>query len=491
MSSAKKNFFYQSLYQILTIILPFITAPYVARTLGKDNVGIYSYTNTIAYYFVLFAMLGFEQYGNRKIAQNRDNTNDLNRSFSELLVIHLISSVFCFILYVLYVLFIVKNNQLYAIIQGMYVLSAVFDINWFFFGIEKFKITVTRNIIIKIVTVVCIFLFVHDGTDLWKYCAIMSGSCLLSSLAIWTFLPKYVDVKAVKYKDCIQHIKPLLALFVAVVAAHVYRMIDKAMLGWFNQYSGLGCYEYADRIIRIPLSLITALGTVMLSRMSNLFANKKKAQAERILDSSALFVIFMSFALSFGLAAIAPEFVIIFLGEEYAETVILVELLAVTIPLVAWNNYVRTQMLIPLGRDKVYTKAVSFGAISNVIVNIFLIYFFGAKGAAIATILSYIIVLVIQTVPMIKEFKIIEYIRYVPFFFLFGLVMYFLVRIIGHFMGISVITVIVEVLSGAIVYALLTYVYLYFAKREMLLSLINQSKESIRRRFKKNNKNKH
>ncbi len=474
MSNVKKNFAYQSVYQILAIVLPLITAPYISRVLGSENAGIYSYTNTIAYYFVVFAMLGLEQYGNRCIAQARDNKELLDSVFSELIIVHLLSAGLIAAIYFGYVKLFSGEYRVYALLQGMYVLSALFDINWFFFGIEKFKLTVTRNIVIKILTVGFIFFFVHNKTDLWKYCAIMAGSYLINSIILWRFLPRYVRFKKVSIKSCLKHLKPLLTLFVAVIASHIYRMIDKTMLGWSGKMSDLGCYEYADRIIRIPLSLITALGTVMLSRMSNLYARKETKQAEKIIDSSAVFVIFMSFALSFGLAAIAPEFVVIFLGEEYTESIVLVELLAVTIPFVAWNNFIRTQMLIPLGKDSVYTKAVTAGAIINVILNIGLINIFSARGAAIATIASYVVVMLIQTMSMIRESKVTSYLRYVPFFTLFGVLMYITVRIIGNLIGVTVFSVICEIVIGATIYCVLSLVYLHLTKKELIQPLVNR-----------------
>ncbi len=465
MSSVKKNFAYQSLYQILIIILPLITAPYIARTLGRKGVGIYSYTNTIAYYFVVFAMLGLEQYGNRCIARVRDDRKKLNKTFSELLVVHVLFSSLIVVLYGVYCFFGTGDYRSIAFIQGLYVLSSVFDINWFFFGIEKFKLTVTRNILIKVSSVVMIFCFVRSEKDLWIYCLIMSGSYLINAVILWKFLAKYVSFISVKTEEYIKHLKPMLILFLAVIAAHVYRMIDKAMLGWFDKISDLGCYEYADRLIRMPLSLITALGTVMLSKMSNLYVKKEKKQTDSILSKSALFVWFMSFALAYGMASISPEFVIVFLGKDYSDAVILVQLLAITIPLVAWNNYVRTQMLIPLGKDMIYTKAVIAGALVNVILNLLLIKEYSAIGATIATILSYVIVLVMQTVPLINEMEIKKYIVDMPFFLILGIIMYFIVRQVGDLMGISIIAVISEITIGVLVYSSISIFYIVKVKK--------------------------
>lgn len=479
MGNAKKNFAYQSAYQLLLILLPLITAPYIARVLGTENAGVYSYTYTIANYFVVFAMLGLEQYGNRSIAKVRDNTQQTNQIFSELLVLHFMISVPIAVIYYVYALFFSDEYRLILLIQGIYVLSAVFDVNWFFFGIEQFKTTVIRNIVIKLLSVAGIFLFVKDRSDLWVYTVIMSLSMLASQIILWRFLPKYVSFKKVSLKSCISHMRPLLILFIAVIATNIYRMFDKVMLGWFHQMDDLGCYDYADKIIRIPLSLITALGTVMLPKMSNLFAHNNTKQAEKILELSALFVFLMSFAMAFGIAGIAPEFIIIYLGKEYRNSIMLIMILAVTIPLIGWNNYVRTQLLIPLQKDKIFMYGVFSGAVVNVILNAVFIQFFGAGGAATATIFSYTAVLLVQTLSLVRSTNIISYFRYVPFPLITGFLMFILVRFIGNLMGTSILAVVCEITAGALFYGGLSFVYLYHVKKEIVQGYINKLRNKI------------
>ena len=162
----KQNYLYNVIYQLLLVLLPLLTAPYISRVLGTEGVGIYSYTYSIAYYFVLFAMLGINNYGNRAIAKVKDNSEELNRTFSSLLIFHIYISILTTIAYVFYCIFLVKDNTYIAILQVLYVLSGIFDINWFYFGMEKFKLTVTRNTIIKLLSVIAIFLFVKNENDL-------------------------------------------------------------------------------------------------------------------------------------------------------------------------------------------------------------------------------------------------------------------------------------------------------------------------------------
>lgn len=472
MESLKKNFLYQTLYQILIVILPLITAPYVARVLGVDNSGVYSFSNTIANYFVVFAMLGLEQYGNRSIAKVRDNQNEMNKVFSELLIVHILVSIVAILFYFIYCFAFTSEYRAIFLLQGFYVVSSLFDVNWFFFGIEKFKLTVTRNTVIKVLTVIATFLFVKTRDDLGIYTFILSFSMLLSQIAIWPMLRKYVKFTKVEFADLRKHWKPLFVLFIAVIAANLNRMIDKAMLGWFDRISDLGCYDYADKIIRIPLSLIAALGTVMLSKMSNLFARGEKKESDKILDISACLVLILSVGMGFGIAAIAPEFVILFLGEEYQGTVLLLTILSLSIPLVGWNNYVRTQILIPKEMDMVYTRAVTIGAVVNIIINCVLIYFIGARGASIATVISYAVILVIQILPLTKELK--GAVKYVAFPLAAGLVMYGSVRLSSLITGRLFWSVCIELVVGVIVYGGLSLLYLCKKQPRIIKAILNK-----------------
>jgi len=474
MSSIKKNFLYQTSYQMLLMIMPLITAPYIARVLGAENSGIYSYTHIIANYFVIFAMLGLETYGNRVIARVRDDKELLNIRFSELLVLHVIVSCLVLVVYLIYVFMCNNEYKLLLLIQGIYVLSSIFDINWFFFGIEQYKITVTRNFLIKLITVLSIFCFVKTKDDLWLYCFIMAIGTFVSQLILWYFIPRHVSFKKIEIKAVIKHIKPLIVLFIAVIAAHIYRMIDKLMLGEFGLMTDLGCYEYADKFVRIPLSIITALGTVMVSRMSNLFAKDDSKQINKILSNSALFVIFMSCALAFGLAGIAPEFVFVFLGSEYEESALLIIILSSTIPLIAWNNFERTQLLIPLQLDKVYTKAVGYGALINVVLNLMLIYLFEARGAAIATIFSYLVVMIVQTKALIPKTDILKLFSHLPYPLISGIIMFIIIRIIGNFMGKTIISLILEIIIGGGVYIALSYMWLLRIDPNLLKAILNK-----------------
>ena len=198
------------------------------------------------------------------------------------------------IMYILYITFFDNKYYIYSLIQLIYLISTCFDVTWFFYGMEKFKLTVTRNTIVRICTVILIFLFVKDSNGLVTYMLLMVLSSLIGQLLLIPFLRKEVKFVKPSIRDVTKHIKPNLILFIPVIAVSVYKMMDKIMLGNMADIKEVGYYEYAERIINIPLGIITALGTVMLPRVSNLLAKGREKEVENYIEKSIEYMMFLA-----------------------------------------------------------------------------------------------------------------------------------------------------------------------------------------------------
>jgi len=405
-------------------------------------------------------MLGIEQYGNRTIAQTKKTQSQLNSVLSELVICHFVIAITTTLVYYLYVCSFVEKYKTIYYIQGIYIFSTVFDVNWFFWGMENYRITVSRNLIIKVLTVASIFCFVKTEHDLPVYTWILSLSALFSQILLWFYLPKLTVNKKVIVSS-FRHIKPLFVLFTAIVASHLYRLIDKTMLGAYGYMDDLGCYEYADKLIRLPLAFITAFGTIMLSRMSVLSSSKKNRLIRLYLYYSSVFVVFISCMMSFGLASISEQFIPIFLGDGYLRAIAIINILSCSIPLVAWNNFVRTQVLIPNHKDYVYSSAVFVGAVVNFILNYMLIPRYQSTGAAVATFVSYLFVLTIQTYPLLtfKTISFRKFLIHIPFSMFCGLIIFLTNRTIGFYLGVHVATVALQICLGLFLSVSLFLVY--------------------------------
>ncbi|WP_276210898.1 flippase [Heyndrickxia coagulans] len=465
MASVKKNFIYNSAYQILTIILPLITAPYISRVMGPSGVGTYSYTYSIANYFVLLAMLGVNNYGNRSIAMVRDNRAKLSETFWQIYYLQLFLSLIMAVLYIGFISLFDVNNFLIYILQFIYVISVAFDINWFCFGLEKFKLSVTRNTIIRLLITSAIFIFVKTNNDLWIYTLLMSLGTLVSQLVIWPFVLKNVDFVKPNFSKIKNHIKPNLILFIPVVAVSLYRIMDKIMLGLMSNTAEVGYFANTERVINIPMGLITALGTVMLPRMSNLAVNGAYEKSKDYIEKSMLFVVFLSSALSFGLAGISTIFAPWFFGEKFSEVSNLISYMSPAIIFSSWASVIRTQFLIPNCKDNIYIISVISGAVINILINLFLIPSYGALGAVIGSLFAEATVCFLQTIMVGKELYFIRYFKKSIIFILFGGIMFICIRNLSALVIKPVFTLLIQIFFGAVIYLGLSLVYFFFLKK--------------------------
>lgn len=468
MNSLKQNFFYSTLYQMLSIILPLITSPYISRVLGPEKVGIYSYTYSIANYFVLIAMLGFKNYGIRSIAKVRDNKEKLSKEFWSILELQLITSSIMFAIYVFYLVVLRPKYLLIAVLQGIYVFSAMSDISWFFFGLEKFKITTIRNTVIRLLGVVAIFTFVKDGNDLPIYVFILSFNILLSQLVLWPFLKREVHFVKTSFEDIIVHLKPCAILFLPVVAVSLYNIMDKIMLGSMSTMEESGFYENTEKIVNIPFGIITALGSVMLPRMTNFVAHNQYKESKKYIELSMNFVMFLSGAMAFGIAGIAKVFSPVFFGSEFTKCGILIQAITPIIIFKAWANVIRTQLLIPNERDREYILSLFAGAIINVIINAILIRPLGALGAVLGTVAAEGTVCIYQTVVVRKDLNFKKYFRDTVFYLISGGVMFLAVNYLGERMGNSILTLVLQISLGAVIYLSLCIVNILVDKNNCI-----------------------
>lgn len=464
--SIKKNFLYNVFYNVLVLILPLITTPYISRIMGAGKVGIYSYAYSVASYFGMFILLGLNNYGNRTIAGVREDKKELSRTFWSIYTMQIMMSIIVLLVYIIYVL-LIAEDKLMAWIQIIYLVSVALDINWLFFGLEQFKLTVTRNTIVKILNVLLIFIFVKSRNDIYIYALIMSIGPVISQLFLWFFLKEYIVFKKISVNDVSKHIKYNIILFIPVVAVSLYTIMDKIMLGMMSTMKEIGYYESAYKLIQIPVMAITSLGTVMLPRMSNLVANGKEEEAKQYIQKSLLVSVFLSSSISLGLSAISNEFVPLFYGLGFEKCKILIPLLIISSIFMSWANVIRTQYLIPNKKDKIYIISVFLGAGVNIVINTILITKIQSVGAAIGTLFAEFSVCAFQTYKVRNELNIKKYLKQSIPLLTSGIIMYIIVVNIPYMLS-NIVTIAVKVIIGVLIYIILVGIYYFRILKDCL-----------------------
>lgn len=462
MSSLKKNFLYSATYQILGLIVPLLLTPYVSRVLGPEGVGTYSYTYSVVYYFMLVALLGMQYYGNRSVARVRDDRKKISKVFWEIYILQLLVTIIVTFIYIIFII-CSTNYKIYYLIEILYVISVGFDINWLYSGLEKFKFTVTRTAIIKILSAILIFIFVKTSEDLWIYIFILSASTLLNQIVLWPSLFKYVDFHKVKLADSVKHLKATCILFIPVLAFSVYNVMDKIMIGVLDSPTGVGYYENAEKIINIPFYVVSALGTVTLPRIANLNSGKEKNadKIKVIIEKSLVYILFLLVPIMFGIFVVSDYLVPLYLGAKFIPSIKPLKILAVILIFKSISQIIRQQYLVPMEMDKIYIKVTLVGAIINFFMNLILILKYQVIGACIATVITEIITAIYQMFIIDKKMGILKDIKFdIVKIFVKSAIMFGIILLIGKFIQNELVRTISQIIVGILIYGILNVRFL-------------------------------
>lgn len=451
-NSVVKNYFYNVFYQLFTVVTPLIVTPYLSRVLGAEGIGAFGYVQSIATYFVLFGALGSSLYGQREIAYVQSDPDKRTVVFKEIVFLRIVAVLVATIFYYLWFCRDGEYRLVYSIL-GIEVLASAFDISWFFMGIQDFKKSVMRNIIIKCFSLILIFTLVKKEEDVALYALCYAAPILISNLSLWFYLPKYITKAAPKKWIAYSKIIPLLTLFIPQAATEVYTVLDKTMIGLLSTgYAEVGYYEQSQKIIKVIVKIITALGLVMLPKMSELFAQKKMNQIKEDLENSFRFVFMLGSPMMFGVAAISQDLVPWFFGPGFEKVSSLMSLIAPIIIIIGISNVIGKQFLLPSKQQGLYTASVIAGSITNLFLNLVLIPRFDAGGACVATVMAELSVTMVQAIGVRKQLSLVSQLLKGFRYLVLGFVMGIIVFAMGTQMSSTYITTFIQIMVGGIIY---------------------------------------
>lgn len=418
MNKIAKNYIFSILYQMLNIILPLITTPYVSRTLGVSGVGYNSYVSSIVNYYSLFLILGTYTYGQREIGANQNNKEKYEEIFWNIFILKLGLGFIVFTVYLTTIPFYADKLLTLFLVRAITLVANTLDTSWFFQGMENFRVTVTRQMIIRVVGAACIFIFIKKPEDLIFYALIDAALALLGNISILPYLKKYlrdvnifriVQKKKVAFSLKI-HLKGTIAMFVPQVATSLYMSLDKSMIGYFYM-DGIqsGFYEQATKIHMLGLTVVIALTGVLIPRLA-LYHNEGNTEALRTCSNKAItYIFFIGAPVAFGISSISFNFLPWFLGEDFIGACYVLQISSFLIIVMGLTNFLGYGFLVATRQHKIYTKSVVIGTIVNICFNSLLIPILGAIGAAVASVMSECVVLVFQCIA-VRRILIIRFI---------------------------------------------------------------------------------
>ena len=497
-TNTKKNYLYNVVCELITTLIPLITTPYVTRMLGKNGMGAYQYVLTIATYFGLFANCGIKAYGNRCIAQAKDDFDKRSRVFSGILFQQMLLSFAVLAVYVLYMILLGAEYRALFAVFIINLISAMLDITWLFWGMEQFRSVALSTIASRVAVAIGIFSLVRGEEDLQTYAILCSLGVIAVQAYLWTRVHPLVRIVRVPAKEIRCHLLPCLTLLIPTLAPTLFRTMDKLMLESVSGADAVGLYGAAEQLQTCMLGFITGLGVVMLPRISHLLSQGKEDDANDYIAKSMQFSVFIGCAFAFGIAAVADVFVPLYYGSAFAEAASLTVVLSPTIIMLSWAEVIRTQYIIPRKRDRIFVISILCGTLINLICNAVCIPLLArmhtslsmtseasaALGALPGTLLAEFSVILVQYLYLRRELPFAAYLRQILIFPAAGILM-----LLGVKSSVPVMTLAfpsltasplpllaIQVILGAAIYLLIIGIFYACFRREMLRALLRRSR---------------
>ncbi|MCP0887608.1 flippase [Ligilactobacillus sp. WILCCON 0076] len=449
-----RNYLYNAGYQILALITPLITAPYISRTLKPHGVGIYADTSAWIQWFVLIASIGISLYGNREIAYVRDSKEKMSRIFWEIQIIKMVMTIVAYFALIIF-LQIYTEYTWYIWLQSLNIIAATLDISWLYMGLEDFKRTVVRNTMVKIVSLVLILTCVKTQNDIGLYIVLTAASTIFGNITLWPRLRILLTKVKLSSLRPMRHLRPSIALFVPQIATQIYLILNKNMLSVFDGSTAVGFYNNSDSLVKMVLALVTATGTVMLPHVASEFSKGNKEAIKEMLYSSFDFISFIAVAMAFGLAAVGLHGVPYFYGKGFDPVGPAIMIEAAVIVIIGWSNAVGVQYLLPTNKVNAYTTSVIIGAVVNIVLNIPLMKYWGLNGAMVSTVLSEAAVTFCQFWSVRKEINFKKLFTNLWKYIIGGVVMFIPVFKLNVSLHTSVLSIGIEVVLGVLIYLLM------------------------------------
>lgn len=448
------NTLFYVLYKLLNVIFPLLTVAYVSRVILSSGVGKVASAQNIVQYFVLIASLGIPNYGIREIAKVKTNSKEISKLFSELIVINTISTVLCTICYYSFLnIFRIGHTEplLYRIV-GITILLNIFNVDWFYQGFEEYSYIAIRSFFVKLISLGCIFLFVRDASNYIEYASIYVVGIAGNNIINFINLRKYGIHFKLKCIEIKKHFKPVLYFLCTTIAIELYTMVDTTMLTAMCSDEVVGYYTNSIKIVRLVITLVAALGGVLLPRLSFYYSQGKKEECENVVNKIFSIIFFLLLPCGIGLISLADSLVPLLFGESFLGAIPTLRITALLVYALGFSNLFGTQVLLTFNEEKKLLIATIVSAITNIILNAILIPAFQQNGAASASIVSEALVTIITFIFARQHLQIRLENAFIIKTLISNIFMLAIILLIKHFIVSDTLFVLMATIIGCLAY---------------------------------------
>lgn len=369
-------------------MFPLLVFPYASKVLLPTNYGKYDFAISFVSYFAVCANLGVQNYAIKELIKSKiKSREDVKKNFSEIFIITLISTILITIIYIIsiYNLEILKKEKKLFLIAGIQIYTAFMTIDYFFIAYERHKRRAIRIMLIKIISLICMFSFIKVPEDYIKFILII----LLPQVLL-----KTIDVYSVKnefiFRDLNlkRHMKSIFLLFIYMFTTIVYMNFDITLIGLILGSEQVGLYSIGLKLIRISIPIITTFGLVLGPKIIEKIEKRNTKELIEICNIYYDFLFLFLIPTCFILFNFSKEIILLLVGKNYLESANLIKIMVPVIIILSLNEFVTTKLLIPNKKEKEIVCSSILGICISVVLNLFFIKIFKLKGVAVVMIIS-------------------------------------------------------------------------------------------------------
>lgn len=463
------NYIYNLIYQIISVSLPILTVPYVSRVLGPNELGKYYYVTSIVTYFGIIAVLGTVSFGQREIAKVQENIQLRSKLFWEIYWFRAFFIFLSFTIYLVFIFFIYRRFTSLFLANIFTFFSWLFDVSWYFQGVENFKVTAVRNSLVKIFITSLIFILVKSPSDIFIYTCIYSLANLFGNLTMVPYLKNEILVIAVGIKNIFSNTKEILELFLPVVAIQLYSVLNKIMLGAMSNTTQVGYFSQIYTVVNLAITLIYAFVAVLTPRIAFLYNSGNLNEVKYYTKIAIGNVYMLGLPMMIGSLCIGDLFVPIFFGSNYVKAIPIMYIMSFLFIIIGMGQLLGS-FLVAIDRQRQYTIAVSITALVNIILNyIILKVGYAAVGISFVTVISELICTLIQCLSLKDIVNTHDYFKYFIHYLISSTSIIFITLILRMFIKSDVICLIFVVVCSVFCY----FGILYLKNDDLFKELIS------------------
>ena len=397
--SIKKNFVYKSALTISTYLMNFITFPYVSRVLGVDRIGLVSFVDNVVNYFLLFATMGVTILGVREIATVKNNREDRNRVYSNILGMNIVFTIVTLLIYIISI-FVISDFYQYKelfYVGGAKILFTAFLVEWYFTGVENFRYITIRSLLVKLLYVLAVFVYVRTPNDYTLYFILTILVVVVNAVINIVYIHKFVVlIKQELFSK--KYVKQNISLGIYSIMTSMYLTFNVMFLGLCSSHTEVGYYTTAFKLYSVILGFFTAFTNVMLPRMSSLLAEGEKEKFQGFINKS--FDAMCTFSIPLVLCSIvmAPQIIYILSGDGYEGAILPMRIIMPAVLLVGIAQVFAVQVLLPMKKDRILFIASLLGASISLVINILVVPKLQSVGSAIVLLSSELVVTLVYVI---------------------------------------------------------------------------------------------